>query len=1305
VVPAARNVSVRGDGKLSDGRHEPWLDGLASRLAGAPALHDLPLDSPRQARQPLEAASEHVPASPRTILALEGLARGAELGPESPYLAALAVLLGRYSGQGLVVVGLERGEGSFVPVLGDLHDDPGFSDLMVRMHRERQDAATAGTTLEALLPALSREPEPSHHPLFQVAFSPASGDVRGWIDRTLHGRAGALDLRLDAAGDGTLHLSYNARLVTAGTARRLAAHVATLLESAAADPRARVLSLRYLPAEERRLVVEAWNATEAPFPEGKCLHHLFEERALEQPDAPAVLTDGVTLTYGELDRRANRLAHHLRALGVGPGTLVGLCVERSAATPLALMAIAKAGGAYVPLDPSYPKERLGFMLEDAGVAVLITQAALRERFPAHALAVVDLDADAGRVAARSESRPAGGATPRDLAYVIYTSGSTGRPKGVMLDHRGRVSNFSDFNRRFQVGPGDRLLGVSSLSFDMTAYDTFGTLACGAALVLPRRADEKEPAAWARLMLRHGVTVWHSAPALLEMLLDHVTGRIELQPRALRLVLLGGDWIPVSQPDRVRAVAAPGCQVISLGGATELSMDSTIYPVGPVDPAWRSIPYGVPMWNQKAYVLDRAGELVPIGVPGELFLGGIGVAWGYHRRPELTAERFVPNPYSGAAGDRIYRTGDLARFLPDGNLELLGRLDHQVKIRGNRIELGEVAAALKRHPAVLEAVVSAAKGDRGEPRLVAYVVPRPDGEEAGGASPGARLSEWKAVYEETYAAAPGDPTFDISGWNSTYTGRPIPAEEMREWVDAAVERILALRPRKVLEIGCGTGLLLYRLAPRCETYDALDLSTVALERLDRECRARGLSNVTLHHLTAEDLSRFPAGAFDTIVMNSVTPLFPSGEYLRRVLSAAVRLVSPGGSIFVGDNRSLPLLAALHTSVRLYQAPASTPRAELAAQVRRSMEREEQLLVAPAFFQALVGHLPGVTGALVQKKRGRHVNELTRFRYDAVLWVGDGPAVDLQTPPVVEWEAEPSTLASLGERLRAGGPARLALVGIADARIAPERAAVALVSGSDGPATCGEIQEAARRAGRGVDPEELWSLAERLGYVAWLVPSRRDDPFLFDALLVSKDLAGDGALPRVSETVASPEPWDRYTNHPETARRARLLPAALRDHLAARLPDYMVPSAFWLLDRLPLSPNGKVDRRALPVPEPARGGSDAFVPPADPLEQALAAIWSEVLGTLRPGRDADFFDLGGHSLSATQITSRVRDAFGLELPLRTLFEEPVLSGYAAAVEAAGRAAGRDVQQVARVLVEVAALSGDEVRARLAARATER
>ena len=624
-------------------------------------------------------------------------------------LAAWGALLYRTTRQADVLIGLREGD-RFAALRLALNGSTSLQELLRSLRPELEACRIHSLPLPQLLKAAHSTRADN---LFQVL---VTCDKVGTRDCEGYDLVLALPR---GATSGSLY--YDADLFDPRVAERMLGHLETLLTAAVAEPERPLGKLPLLTEAESRTVLHEWNDTEVEFPREACLHELFDERVRRCPDAPAVIHDGRHMTYAALEARANSLARHLRGLGVGPNVVVAICVERSFELVVGLLAIAKAGGAYLPMDPAYPKERLANMLDDSGVGVLLTLKHLRQELPEPRGAVKLVLLDEPCAASPDRSAPASGAVATDLASVIYTSGSTGKPKGVLLDHRGRVNNFLDFNRRFDVGTGDALIALASLSFDMCAYDVFGTLAAGATIVMPRQDELQDPRAWARLMQAHRVTIWHTAPAMLKMLVDLCEVDESLAPAALRLALLGGDWIPVSLPDRLRALV-PDARVISMGGATECSMDSTIFEIEEVDPSWRSIPYGEPMANQRAYVLDEELQPVPALVPGELYLGGIGVGKGYFNRPELTAERFLPDPFVADPAARMYRTGDLARWMEDGNLELLGRVDNQVKIRGYRIELGEIEARLRAHAAVREGVIVARADPSGEKRLVAYYVP-------------------------------------------------------------------------------------------------------------------------------------------------------------------------------------------------------------------------------------------------------------------------------------------------------------------------------------------------------------------------------------------------------------------------------------------------------------------------------------------------------------------------------------------------------------------------------------------------------
>ncbi|HEX9944677.1 MAG TPA: amino acid adenylation domain-containing protein, partial [Thermoanaerobaculia bacterium] len=484
-----------------------------------------------------------------------------------------------------------------------------------------------------------------------------------------------------------------------------------------------------LPADHLRLIAEA-NATEAPVPAG-LLHEPFLEQARRRPDAPAVITSHHTISYGELDRASLALARRLRDLGARPETLVAVVMDKGWEQVLAVLAVLRAGAAYLPIDARLPRERIRHLLERGEATIALTRSGIEFDAPPGVEPIAVSAEMLG--AARGEPLPPI-QRPGDLAYVIFTSGSTGQPKGVMIDHRGALNTVVDINQRLGVGPADRVLALSSLSFDLSVWDIFGLLAAGGAVVVPDAGAERNSGHWAELAARAGVTIWNTVPALMEMLVEYGEGRPDVTAFPLRAVLLSGDWIPLRLPDRIRA-AFPGARVISMGGATEASIWSIFYPVGEIAPDWASVPYGKAMANQRFFVLDMELEPRPVWVQGDLYIGGIGLARGYWRDEEKTRAAFITHPQTG---ERLYRTGDMGRLLPDGNIEFLGRNDSQVKVQGHRIELGEIEAALGRHPAVASAVVNALGERQGAKQLVAYVVLREPSPAAAALAPGMAL---------------------------------------------------------------------------------------------------------------------------------------------------------------------------------------------------------------------------------------------------------------------------------------------------------------------------------------------------------------------------------------------------------------------------------------------------------------------------------------------------------------------------------------------------------------------------------------
>ncbi|AUX43556.1 uncharacterized protein SOCE26_050060 [Sorangium cellulosum] len=1014
----------------------------------------------------------------------------------------------------------------------------------------------------------------------------------------------------------------------------------------AAYPTATTAAPQDMPQAERHEVVVPWSQGAAGLAEDRCIHELFEAQVERGPEAVAVVSGGQQLTYRELDARADLLAARLRAMGVGPDVVVGVCMERSAEMVVGLLGILKAGGAYLPLDPGYPRDRLAFMLKDAGAGLLLSQARLAERLPPSSARLLWLDGDGRLLADEGEGQGCRRATPQHLSYVIYTSGSTGQPKGVAVTHHNLVHS-TGARLEVYTEPVSRLLLVSSLAFDISTAQIFWALCSGGALVLAPESLSTDPEGLTALIAAERITHLLCVPSLYALALEQPGAREALS--SLTTVVLGGESIP---PSLVAAhqQRGPRAALYNEYGPTEATVWSSVHHIPAAAAAGRSVPIGRPIPGAELHILDERMQPVPAGVAGELHIGGAGLARGYVNRPELSAQRFVPNPFSGEPAARLYKTGDLGRSLPDGTIELLGRIDHQVKIRGYRVELGEIESVLCSHPAVGACAVLAREDAPGDKRLVAYVVrtKSPVAPEAIHAQESAHVSAWRASSEQAYLHGQdrADPMFRITGWNSSYTQGPIPEAEMREWRDRTLDRIVALRPSRVWEIGCGSGLLLLPLAPRCTEYLGTDLSAAAVDELRTVVASLGHGHVRLEQREAAAFGGIPAGHFDVVILNSVVQCFPSASYLREVLEGAARAVRPAGAIFLGDIRNRDLLEAFHVSVQRHRHGGEISEAAL-CEARRAIAEEEELLVAPVALRWLCAQIEGLSHAEVYLKRGEGDHEMNRYRYDAVLYVGEAPP-PVQIEARKTWSAASDSVEGLERWLLDNRPASAELLGVPNARVYRDAVESRRLAGHE------DLSPDAAALETAIDPESLWRLGERLGYRVRIRWSEQRGPGIMDALWERDNGAlRPGLWPSRSE-LSGLRLGDHVSN-PLRGTQEREMAATLRSFLQQKVPEYMVPSAIVLLGALPLTPNGKVDRKALPAPAPQRP-LDGYVAPRSPMEQAVAEIFAQVLLVDRVGLHDDFFALGGHSLLATQVISRLRSALGVELPLRALFEAP-------------------------------------------------
>ena len=1244
------------------------------QLHGVPELHSLPLDFARPANQSQKGAMYRSSVTGEVQQKINALCidHGASL---FMYLqSAFSILLSRYSGETDIVFGTpiaNREQLDIANLIGFfantlvLRNRLDGSQSFIELLKESKEIALDAykhqqMPFDQLVDKLQPERSLSHSPLFQIMLVLQNNQVEELELPNLsvnpvgfESNVSKFDLTLTVVeGKNGLFFNweYNSDLFREETIARLANSFSVLMNETVVSPEASINELPLLTSEEKVQELSAWNDTEQDFPQ-QCIHELIEEQVRKTPDAIAVVFSGNSMTYQELNEYANRLAHHLQSIGVTPDSMVGIYLERSFELVIAILAVLKAGGAYLPLDSSYPHERLVYFVEDANLQTVITRSDFFERAPIttekQKLQSVFLDTPELQHALQNQSASnlkteEQGLTPNDLAYVIYTSGSTGRPKGVMTEHRALVNRIHWMQKAFQLTSSDRVLQKTPFSFDVSVWEFIWPLAYGAQLVVALPEGHKDVNYLLRTIRENEVSTIHFVPSMLSAV---VTDKSLSDCSSLKRVICSGEALSVELQNQYYSLnSAP---LYNLYGPTEASIDVSYWAC---KPNWqgRTVPIGLPIDNTCLLILDDNLELCPMGVVGELHIGGAGLARGYWQQQALTEERFIPNPFSDDKNERLYKTGDLVRRLDCGNIEYLGRRDNQVKIRGFRVELGEIQSKMESHSGVSDSVVLLNQEQIQNEKIIAYFVPDVDSLSVQGNVES--VEDWEMIFDDTYQTEneESQEELNLSGWVNSYTGDNIPRQEMLEWLDGSIEHILSFQPEKLLEIGCGTGLLLYRYSEHCKEVHGLDVSEQALKMLGQGVAARSWDHVHLYKGDALSFGNHVDTSFDTVVINSVVQYFPSLEYLREMLASLLNSMTSKGRIFIGDVRNLDLLRHHCAAFELSKLdhPDTTLKA-FSERVKLTERNEKELLISPSFFTQLPQIFPQISRVDILVKKGEGKNEMLRYRYDVILHTDEEQEV--LEPEWIKTDDLSLIKKYLSEKKHnhfavAGLPnARIAdhhqLVDMLDNHDADERVEALLKSMSMEVSACDSTQD---------DVQALLKYAQTCGYYAQATWSQAKDHALDVIFSIENN------VPILAQDAYSHYP---LANSPQVQLLGRKLVPELKRYLEKQLPAFMIPAEFLVIESIPLNSNGKLDRKALPnVDRPE--SREEYVAPISDTEKELCTIWQTVLGKDNIGIHDNFFSLGGHSLSATKVVTLMKENMGIELPLNTIFESQTI-----------------------------------------------
>lgn len=1225
---------------------------------------DLPTDYLRPSMRSYKANRIDHPLSVSLINQLKAMGAKAGCSLVNTILSAFEIFLYQQTGQTDIVVGLPTAGQSatenfelvghcvnLLPLRSTIDQEVSFLQYLKYRKSAFFDAYEhQQLSFGQLVKKLNVKRDPSRIPLVPVVFNMDMGMDNAVFFDTLKHRLISnprayetfeIFLNLTGSKDSfVLEWTYNTQLFKAATIDRMTNDFEVLLEKLASQPD---LQLKEFAQTDTEKLPEPTINDGLPF---KDTISLINKAASLYPDKTAVSFRTEQINYTELIRKSNQLAFYLIKKGVQHGEVIGLSTERSMEMLISLLAILKAGAVYIPLDPEYPHERIEFMLEDSAAKTLLTSQQNKGRFRSDALEIVieEIWDDLNNY---PDHEPGLTLSPTDLAYILYTSGSTGKPKGVKITHK----NLANFLLSMQATPGitaeDRLLAITTISFDIAGLELYLPLISGAELIIADAEETKDGRLLLHIIEERKISIMQATPSTWQMMIDS-----DWQKTYPIKVLSGGEAITKELADQLLKRCA---ELWNMYGPTETTIWSTIKKLSFAD---QQMTIGLPINQTQIYIMDELGRPLPPGMPGEICIGGAGVADGYLNRPELTAEKFIKRKSSGQL---LYKTGDLGKLLENGEYLCLGRIDQQVKIRGHRIELGEIESIIAAQEGVKQAVVLAREDTPSDKRLVAYVLPEDKTDQD-------NLSwkdRWDALYDMGAASkqnlALSEQNLDDSLLEH-YENSADLALQAAEWLQSSAERIKTLGPKKIFEIGSGAGQLLFELAPGTEYYMATDYAQTAIHNLNEKLEAapEKWSHVKAKTAAADDFTSIVDASFDLVLIHSVAQYFANADYLIKVIKESVKSLKAGGCIFIGDMQGKNSLKMCHAMDHLPNAADTSTLTSFNEAVLNRVRIEDELVADPAFFYSLPAMIPEISGVDVQLRKGQSLNETTKYHYD--IWLYVGIPSHTATPDIqVDWK-NGGSLAEAEQLLTANPSQVLEFKNILNERTAQDHRLLQLMQSEAPDSPLKNIKAMVESVKEGYAPDLFWALGERLDFNAHLRWTTDGTDGLFDVVFIPS--SRKATIPYFSAAGSLNPNIYHYARLPFSKNEivvSKEIITKWKENLYEALPAYMVPEDFIVLKSFPLTANAKIDRNAFPKPYGKKGNGDASLQPGLPLtknEQLVLDIWSAALGLEELNITDDFFELGGHSLLAVKVMIAIEKETGKRLPLSTLFNNSTI-----------------------------------------------